>query len=295
MPDPSDSGVPATESTGRPRRLRRKLLLAGGVALIGVVVLLLWTRTTASTSFCSKCHVMDVAIDSASKSIHADVPCISCHVDGGAKGALRYIPSLVREVVQEATGWHTARGVLGAKSCTSCHKPRKAPVSGEVAAGESDVLHPDPASSCTSCHGDVAHPGRPEPAAKGHPDNYQQVHGRDVSRDGREKCATCHEEEFCRSCHVDDPEPHPADWMTTHGAVQTAEGSSCTMCHAPATFCKACHGTEIPHPPGWLASHPAAAAAADQTLCATCHARQACDLCHEEHGDHRRQAARGGP
>lgn len=303
MPDPSDphssdgessndvaggsAHAPDGRSRGRFRRFRRRLLLTVGAVLICTFLLLLWTRATASTSFCSKCHVMDGAVATARESIHADVDCITCHVDSGAMGALRYVPSLVREVVQEATGWKSARGVLGAKPCMSCHESRKSRVSGDVAAGKRFVVHPDPASDCASCHGDVAHPGRPRPASKGHPDNYQQVHGRDVASEGRAKCATCHEVEFCRSCHVDDPAKHPADWMTTHGASVAASNNSCTMCHAPETFCKACHGTVIPHRPGWLARHPIEVDASNVQFCTTCHAQADCERCHDKHRAHR--------
>jgi len=289
---PSDSRASETGAGRSPRRFRRRLLLTGGTALLGVVALLLWTKAASSTGFCTSCHVTDAAVASAGESVHADVACIDCHVDAGAKGALRYVPSLLREVVQEATGWHTARGVLSARSCASCHEPRK---SGDITPEGDTTVHPDPESSCTSCHGDVAHPGRPVPISQDHPANYQQLHGRDVSLDGSTECARCHEQPFCRSCHVYDPAPHPKDWMATHGTVQTAEGRSCTLCHAPETFCKACHGTVVPHPADWLSTHPREAALADQTLCTTCHTREACDRCHEKHAAHSRENGEPAP
>jgi hypothetical protein len=151
---------------------------------------------------------------------------------------------------------------------------------------------------CASCHGDVTHPpyrvagfARPITPIAGedpHPRLYVQTHGADAVRDPR-SCATCHEANYCETCHLRQRYPHPEGWVSLHGAVQREQGiGACEGCH-PQTFCAGCHGTEIPHDVRWLGEHWRALEGSGTGSCLLCHPRSDCTTCHAEHQVHREQ------
>lgn len=260
------------------RGRRWLFLVAGGVALL--LLLVGWTRVSASSRFCASCHDMGEATRSASSSVHADVSCLSCHRRPGAIGAIEYLPTLAVETVEAVTGWNTARHVLPAAPCVSCH--------GNLTTVSAEGAHPDAGSDCASCHGSVAHPESNVPPAEPHPVGFDLTHGREAAVDAA-ACTQCHQAEFCRACHARVAFPHPSGWLESHGGVQEELGAdACTLCHAP-TYCKGCHGTEIPHRATWLGEHYRALAPVSEGSCYTCHAPVDCTSCHSRHADHRQQ------
>ena len=280
--EPSDLGPPG-------HRALRVLVVLGG-ALAVALVLVGWNRVASSDAFCSSCHEVEPAVQAADRSVHADVPCLSCHTGSGVLGALRYLPTLARETVDEFTGWDIAHSVLDPRSCTSCHEDLSA--TPELAAAHENT------ADCASCHGDVAHPplriagfDRPVdqlPEGQVHPRLYVQTHGNDVVTDPQ-SCAECHQQDFCETCHLGGTYPHPDDWVKTHGPTQIDLGAqTCQGCHAP-TFCEGCHGTEIPHNVRWLGEHWRDLQDAGTAPCLLCHPRTDCTTCNAEHQVHREQ------
>lgn len=278
----------ATEHEPEARRVPRVLLLL--LVLLGVVLLLIvWNRAAASPRLCSTCHAMDQAVESASRSVHRDVPCLACHSRPGLLGSLRYIPTFAREGVATLTGWNVAGGVLNPTDCRSCHP--------DLATSPSlKIAHAEEAQDCGSCHGEVAHPtfdtADPgvSPGLDGdpHPDGYVQTHGEDYVG-GSTSCTVCHRPSFCEVCHFRSSFPHPENWIEEHGAVQRREGAeTCAFCH-PTTFCVGCHGTEIPHRETWLGEHWRSLQDASVSPCLECHPKTDCTTCHSEHGIHREQ------
>ncbi|HTS89673.1 MAG TPA: cytochrome c3 family protein [Gemmatimonadales bacterium] len=130
---------------------------------------------------------------------------------------------------------------------------------------------------------------------------------RDISR-----CAFCHTQESCVTCHRAQPgvaaglpvagpgraigvqiqrkkpASHAADWAEHHAQVASASPKACTACHT-RDECLQCHrpsagATGTYHPAGWLTRHPAAAFTR-QTDCSQCHNTGAfCTSCHKQAG-----------
>lgn len=278
-----------TSGPGPPgRRALRVLVVLGGVLAISLF-LVGWNRVATSDAFCASCHEVEPAVQSSDRSVHADVPCLSCHTGSGVLGALRYLPTLARETVDEFTGWDVAHGVLDARSCDSCHRDLTS--TPELAAAH------EGGGDCASCHGDVSHPplrlagfDRPIEEVEGaaHPRLYVQTHGDDVVSDP-DSCAECHEEDYCETCHLRETYPHPDNWIERHGPTQIELGpETCQGCHAP-TFCEGCHGTEIPHNVRWLSEHWRDLQDAGAGPCFLCHPRRDCTDCHAKHQVHREQ------
>ena len=273
------------------RRVLTHPLFLAAVLLGGFALTVTWTRVASSSDFCATCHETDGVVETAAASARAGAACIDCHGGGsGAGSAFRYVPTLVREALQQTTGWHVAGGVLDARACTSCHDAPSLAAPGEsAAAGDA---HSDPKSNCESCHGEVAHVGlkgeKPKERQQGdkHPDDWQRIHGLEAVDQGQESCAACHRPEFCSACHLREPVQHPPEWTRTHGQSEGAQQArGCTLCHAQATFCKSCHGVELPHDEQWLEEHPSAAYQIE-SRCYTCHDQPACALCHQRHETH---------
>jgi len=284
-----DAEVPAR--AGPPRHRALRVFAVVGSALAVGILLVGWNRVAASDDFCASCHEIEPAVTSAERSVHDDVPCLSCHTGSGLLGTLRYLPTLARETIDEFTGWDVAHGVLESRSCESCHDDIAS--TPELAAAHRED------AKCISCHGDVAHPpyrlagfARPvEPVPTGenpHPTLYVQTHGDDVVRDP-DSCTDCHEADYCEACHFRETYPHPAGWIGEHGEVQEERGiEACEGCH-PVTFCAGCHGTEIPHSVTWLDEHWRNLEDASVEPCLLCHPKTDCTECHAEHTVHREQ------
>jgi hypothetical protein len=282
MADAQGAGLAKPNKDGR--RWRPLLLV---VLLFGIALLLVgWHRVASSPSLCSTCHDMRSAVESASRSVHADVPCLACHTRPGLMGSLRYAPTFAREGVAELTGWDVAHGVLDPAACNACHSDLWTSPTLKTA-------HPKGTADCESCHGEVSHPplplvaARPTPVPSGaaHPQGYTQTHGEDAVSDPG-SCNTCHQPRFCQSCHFKSTFPHPEGWISTHGQEQQEQGpDACTLCHA-TTFCVGCHGTEIPHKATWLGEHWRALQDAPVTPCLLCHPKTDCSTCHAKHDVH---------
>jgi hypothetical protein len=239
---------------------------------------------------------MHSAVETADRSVHAGVPCLACHREPGAAGAVTYVPTLAREIGNEIFGGAKKDGVLAAVPCTKCHA--------DVLRDSKKNPHPHGAgaSDCASCHGNVDHPTNGQPAGSPHPAGYIQTHGRDVvgnaplgSASAAAKCSTCHSTTFCTACHFLAGYPHPANWIDTHGQVEEQDGiKACNLCHAES-FCESCHGTAIPHPANWLSQHYIELRGKSVAPCLVCHPQSDCTTCHTLHAEHNEQNLFGGP
>jgi hypothetical protein len=195
--------------------------------------------------------------------------------------------------------------VVVAQSCATCHA-RDFCITCHVNAPEVPVIQalaPDPRSLAIKTKLEA-------PASHTDPGFIQQ-HGR-MADQQRQKCATCHTQESCRTCHVAQPgvavamhsagsgrgrgasierrrpASHGDDFTDRHGPIATAAPRNCTACHARAE-CLDCHRPNAAsaagyHPAGFLARHPASAYSRE-TSCAECHNTRAfCADCHREAG-----------
>jgi len=289
VPTPEETGGPVDRQPPRHRALKAFAVLGGTVAV--AMLLVGWNRVATSDGFCASCHDVEEAVASADRSVHSEVPCLSCHSGSGLVGVLRYTPTLAREALHTFTGWEVAHDVLAPRACESCHTDLSS--TPELAAAHGTD------ATCQSCHGDVAHPeyrlagfARPvEPVVSDenpHPTLFVQTHGDDVVRDP-ESCTDCHEADYCETCHFRETYPHPDAWISQHGPVQEQRGiQACQGCH-PVTFCAGCHGTEIPHSATWLDEHWRNLTDASVGPCLQCHPKTDCTVCHAQHSVHREQ------
>jgi hypothetical protein len=288
-PSGDDGGWDEEDEEPRRSFLLRALLVAAPVFLVALL-LIGWNRVASSDAFCSTCHEMEEAADSADRSIHDEVSCLACHTRPGIIGTLMYVPTFARETIHKFTPADIANGVLGSQDCESCHE-------GISATPELAAAH-EADADCASCHGDVSHPPfrlagferevKLGPGEAPHPEGWVQTHGEQVVA-GAATCTTCHTSEFCETCHFRSAYPHPKDWIEKHGPTQIEEGAeACTLCH-PTTFCAGCHGTEIPHNAQWLSEHWRDLQDAPVSPCLLCHPKTDCTTCHSEHGVHREQ------
>jgi hypothetical protein len=176
-----------------------------------------------------------------------------------------------------------------------------------------DAMHADPTTcatchtreTCATCHlektPEVAAPlgtsssirmetsGLPVP---GHTPNFATAHG-EAAVAALPKCAACHAETFCTSCHDASgrPEFHPADFVQRHGAEAWGSTQQCSDCHSSEAFCRSCHaaqgfrvGKDVnaafhDNQPDWLTAH-AAAARQGLEACSSCHTQSSCLRCH---------------
>ena len=142
-------------------------------------------------------------------------------------------------------------------------------------------------------------------------ENFIYRHGGAAQR-GAQECRTCHTQESCTACHVNQPrevselaqwEPgrgrgaqvgrvrpasHVAGFRDQHASLATASPGTCTTCHT-RTECLDCHRPTAAsaggyHPAGFLTRHPAAAYSRENS-CADCHSPTGfCAACHQQSG-----------
>ena len=296
-PESAGAAAPATQESSeggdggeeKSKRLIWPWVVLG--AVVGLLLLVGWTKVVNSDSYCTRCHTNQAAADTAANSVHSEVSCMACHRGVGIPGAVAYIPTFLREVVDQLTPIPLASGTMDAAPCEKCHDTI---FTTPLLEGE------HPSTGCNDCHGDTAHPQPPaplNPTDNPHPEDWIAFHGREANKD-LNVCATCHllgdnnitSGGTCMACHFRGQYPHPKNWIPQHGQEQLEQGpDACTLCHAP-TFCKGCHGTEIPHQQGWLKLHPTETVQNQSAeLCLTCHAPADCTYCHVRHDVHPEQ------
>jgi hypothetical protein len=170
-----------------------------------------------------------------------EIECAECHSTPGAR----------RMDVQYAV----------AERCLSCH----------VHQAQDHFVDAD----CATCHLPLADTrftamrvaGLPRPPSHDLPHFLTDVHGR-LSRTEAVRCATCHTQELCASCHVD---------ATLVAEIERIPGAGPSL-GLPLFVAR----YPVPHShlqPGWEEAHGAAASAQS---CGTCHTRESCTACHTE-------------
>jgi hypothetical protein len=130
-------------------------------------------------------------------------------------------------------------------------------------------------ADCTTCHIPLAETrfaatrvaGLPQPPSHELPHFLTDVHGR-LALTETARCATCHTQELCASCHVD--APRVAEIGRIPGAGPALE--------LPAFVAK--YPVPVSHlEPGFEETHGVLASVQS---CGTCHTRESCTACHTE-------------
>ena len=191
--------------------------------------------------------------------IDKNVECVTCHPDPG-----KSILAPAADRMKWCMDCHTKNG-YGKTDCSVCHSelsktvrpktyqgmrlPHDNPQMWETLHGRQSQRDPefcnrchDKETSCEDCH-------RKNPP-KSHDIAWRsRTHGMRAEWD-RQKCAACHEEDFCVRCHQHtEPTSHKGGWgepLNRH----------CINCHYPPSDngCTACH-QEIEHPKALASPH----------------------------------------
>jgi nitrate/TMAO reductase-like tetraheme cytochrome c subunit len=303
--------------TGQPRRGHPwwvTALALLGVLIVGLAVWFAPTVATSSTEYCSSCKSMEPAFASWEKSVHAEVECLSCHIEPGFLNELAWRQS------EAVTIWSDYLGadedsrncpacVPTNESCESCHPVDELPVESNGIRMPHDVHTTSRNLDCVDCHATVSHsPTGGEPrvsmatctmchngaaapdecglchvddVATGdvHPEDYLETHG-ELAATRLDDCLRCHHDKaaFCDACHARPPASHfTGDWRYSHSDDAESDGASCDGCHDYDTFCEQCH--RVTHPAEWGDEH-GAVAAKGVASCLVCHPQSMCDECH---------------
>ncbi|MCL5105284.1 MAG: cytochrome b N-terminal domain-containing protein [Armatimonadetes bacterium] len=93
------------------------------------------------------------------------------------------------------------------------------------------------------------------------------------------QCKSCHESEFCRTCHQNrKPDSHLGNWLKFHFGTAKEKPEYCQVCH-DKKFCDDCH-SKLLHTQDWLTSKHRVAGVNNSETCLKCHKRVFCDACH---------------
>ncbi len=313
---------PPPRLSARPRHWYRSpwaatLLVLGFLVPLGVVLVIpVWATDTPE--YCSSCKATAQAGASWSRSSHAGVSCVTCHVPPGLGPALRWrarewlnvwadkmrvprtaqradtpdaaaclkchplssLPDRGGGVVMPHAMHVRLRGLV----CADCHDQVAHPVGAGAAAGSGASM-----TTCTMCHHEGDRPAPctlchlSPPPADVHPPGYLKTHGREALRD-ETGCLRCHHDKarFCDACHARPPADHfSGSWRYAHAASVARDPVRCRGCHDRDFFCDQCH--RVKHPTDWRKTH-GASAAGSAGACLVCHPRAMCDRCHARRG-----------
>ncbi len=226
---------------------------------------------------CAGCH----QIQSDAVTMPASTLCTACH-DGNIAPQIEWdgpSPRASNLNFNHETVIEAKRSVLGMEfPCNSCHVPsgaermdvQRAVLSGCLGCHAPGKQHFVDAT-CEKCH--VPLTEAPEftiqnirnlPEPEDHAEGFLAEHGQLAENTTR--CAVCHAQDFCRSCHVNAstvptiqalgqdarvaeiamgrerlaPETHDEAFAVEHGALAITATTQCAVCHAQE-FCSSCH------------------------------------------------------
>lgn len=286
------------EQQDRRRGVPRWIWIAGGAAVLLVVIFAATFAATNQPSFCNRCHEMRPYYSAWRQSPHADVSCVRCHVDSSVSGQLAHKFVALGEVWNHFFNPQTfPRGheKVPNERCTECHEKLPA----KTAGGFEHALHLKKGVTCQRCHPTTGH--RESFAAlkadgslaEGYPPTgskqaFRISEDATVTLPGHKEvvCVKCHDlaKTPCSQCHTapDDVDAHK---------VQREKKLACSQCHQPGaaftfrhpdrTDCETCHTPpktkphEIEKPclfchklrgTKWVFTHPVAA-----SDCEECH------------------------
>jgi len=206
--------------------------------------------------------------------------CTDCHGDFDAVFKAGSLPNLLFT--------HEKHFGLGVSDCAACHSANT---------HEKDKINRPEMVTCYTCHGlgsEARAPGRcglchppgmdPEPESHRASNWMPELHRAAAVADPFE-CTTCHEADFCDSCHQTQI-PHPAGWEgEPHGQAFYVDPGLCESCHLRGQTqgrdeCDACHHPGGPPESTWVDAHADFVKQSGATTCWQCHASQTCETCH---------------
>lgn len=151
---------------------------------------------------------------------------------------------------------------VGMDACLACHEKK----------GQ--------AGDCALCHKET----RADKPPESHRMNWKKSHAAVARLESRKpyenRCALCHTEASCESCHRDQPPANHTDFwrMKGHSVAAGADRSTCATCHHRTDFCDRCHRETPPR------THTASWGGSRASHCLSCHeprsSERTCVMCH---------------
>ncbi|MCA9738419.1 MAG: hypothetical protein R3E98_06500 [Gemmatimonadota bacterium] len=234
---------------------------------------------------CASCHA-GAEVAAGSVALYPEpTRCAQCH-DGVDEARVTWAaPSTPPSNVRFAHGVHEARVETAGDSalaCATCHAPRPddAWAVQRAVTDSCWTCHAHPATEhyadaeCSTCHVPLAETrfpvarvaALPEPPDHDRPDFLAESHGAGLIPDDLARCATCHTQERCTSCHV-----------RTIEQIAAMPVASATLELPPFD---AHYPTPASHlEPGFAWAH-APEPDLGATACGTCHTQDDCTSCH---------------
>jgi len=220
----------------------------------------LWgPEAVSDLTFSHQAHLKGVTYRLASGQ-QKELACRDCH---GEVGTTASLPSATRPPMDLCTDCHERGGVADEKgkpsraaaalmACATCHETYRA-----------DVRPADHRGLWKTAHGERLRFGFDEEASK--------------------RCAYCHREDFCTSCHqVEKPKSHTQFFrLRGHGIDASLHRERCLTCHRE-DVCERCHESTRPQ------GHGGSWAGAPYRHCSSCHlplSMTRCTVCHKR-ADH---------
>ena len=260
------------ETTGSTAGRRRWLVRMGIVVVVITLLVIVPGYLALQPNFVQRYPNLNPEYQTWSKSVHAQVPCQSCHISPKPLAQAAYSIKMLGEFYLSVVMPGRQPQLFGSPanaSCQSCHIDlRTVSPSGDLNIPHRAhvlVLKMD----CVRCHKYLVHKANPE--------------GTHAPR--MAACLTCHNgktaKNSCSTCHTNKalPDSHRAsNWVVIHPTMQ--DKIDCKKCHAwTANWCVECHHRRPrDHGPDWRTKHGSAVNV--HRNCEACHEGPFCTRCH---------------
>jgi nitrate/TMAO reductase-like tetraheme cytochrome c subunit len=208
-------------------------------------------KATSSSKFCSSCHEMTPEYYTWKASAHAEVDCVNCHIEPGAKNLAKDKANGLVQVFDNLTNRYTAPIQMPKNipnsACERCHnmKTREVTPSGDLIIPHDK--HLTKGIKCVECHSGVAHGKIAERNVTFKTDysKWDDSLGKAMMSDvtftqpKMQDCMDCHKARgvstACTTCHSTGmkPESHnAADFKNGgHGVLAGKDIKECNNCH----------------------------------------------------------------
>lgn len=254
---------------------RRRSLMFRGVAALAITVLVLIPGYLSSRPvFFQRYANTQAQYRTWTESVHAKVPCQSCHVSPGLVAQTEFGATMLGEFYISRVLRSREPKILGTPAnaaCERCHIDlRTVSPSGDLNIPHKahvDILK----VRCVKCHEFLVHELSPEGKHTPRMLLCLECHDGDQAKDA---CSTCHTQKSVPANH------RKADWLIVHPDKQAE--LDCASCHAwTEDWCVECHSRRpVSHVAKWRSKH--GAAVEQRRNCEACHAADFCVRCHGE-------------
>lgn len=208
--------------------------------------------------------------------------CSDCHADLDKSFKAGEHPTLLFT--------HDMHFGIGVSDCAACHvanthEPDKINRPTMVTCYQCHTLEEDARApgECTLCH-----PADMEPEPETHlAANWTSELHAEAAKTNPFDCATCHQQQFCNSCHGLEL-PHPDGFEEqAHPQLFFEDPALCDTCHPRDPLverdeCDTCHHPQGPNDSTWIAWHPNVVQDRGAETCFQCHATDTCRTCHRQ-------------